>query len=90
LKKKSFFLKTNKREKKYSNEKKTYLKKNVVFLLFSNFKPTSKQKIKINKQKKQFTSRNRKRKKEKEKGNKGGKKNLFQILQQLARGAGKG
>jgi hypothetical protein len=59
----------------------------VVCLLFSNFKPTSKQTKIENIQKKQFTSKNRKKK---EKGKRKQKrKNLFQILQQLARGQGR-
>jgi hypothetical protein len=55
------------------------MKKNEIFLLSSNFKLISKQTKIESKQKKHFTSRN-----------KGGKKNLFQILQQIARRQGRG
>jgi hypothetical protein len=60
------------------------MKKNEIFLLSANFKLISKQTKIQSKQKKHFTSRNR-GKKTKEK-----KKNLFQMLQQLARRQGRG
>jgi hypothetical protein len=66
--------------------KKTHMKKNENFLFSSNVKPISKQRKIQSKQEKRFTLRNRGGKK----GSKRKKKNLFQMLQQLARRQGRG